>query len=149
MWPATQAAPKWLIPLEGSYVVTANRLCLWTVLTWIHKIENSHPSVFNPEKPSQAFVISAELQLSGSENETWPVTFSIKPVDRDVCHRWSVEVRTRTMRLAGFPVSSSALQLLCLPSSGCASEAKSHPSGFGVRPHLPTSEFVCVDELWT
>lgn len=25
----------------------------------------------------------------------------------------------------------------------------SHPSGVGVRPHLPTSEFVCVDELWT
>lgn len=28
-------------------------------------------------------------------------------------------------------------------------KVKSHPSGVGVRPHLPTSELVCADELWT
>lgn len=42
-----------------------------------------------------------------------------------------------------------SIELHCLPSSSCAAKAMSHPSGVGVRPHLPTSEFVCVDELWT
>lgn len=42
-----------------------------------------------------------------------------------------------------------SIQLHCLPSSSYAAKAKSHPSGDGVQPHLPTSEFVCVDELWT
>lgn len=42
-----------------------------------------------------------------------------------------------------------SIQLHCLPSSSLTAKAKSHPSGVGVRPHLPTSEFVCVDELWT
>lgn len=37
----------------------------------------------------------------------------------------------------------------CLPSSSYTAKAKSHPLGDGVRPHLPSSEFVCVDELWT
>lgn len=38
-------------------------------------------------------------------------------------------------------------QLYCLPSSSYTAKAESHPSGVGVQPHLPTSEFVCVDEL--
>lgn len=42
-----------------------------------------------------------------------------------------------------------SIQLHCLPSSSSTTKAKSHPSGVGVQPHLPTSEFVCVDELWT
>lgn len=50
-------------------------------------------------------------------------------------------------RLLSRPLVS--IQLHCLPSSSYAAKAKFHPSGDGVQPHLPTSEFVCVDELWT
>lgn len=50
-------------------------------------------------------------------------------------------------RLLPHPLVS--IQLHCLPSSSSATKAESHPAEVGVRPHLPTSEFVCVDELWT
>ena len=97
-------------------------------------------------------------QIPSGTNGTRPVKFTIKQTDQDICHRWSVEVPrqhrlARTKRLATFqsPVPSSlvSIQLHCLPSSSHAAKAKSHPSGVGVRPHLPTSEFVCADELWT
>lgn len=88
-----------------------------------------------------------------STNGAWPLKYTIK----QICNQWGVEVswqpRLGRKKTKNFPVSRPiplvSIQLHCLPSSNFATKAKSHPSEVGVRPHLPTSEFVCVDELWT
>lgn len=75
---------------------------------------------------------------------------------QDICRLWSVDWKFHSSNVClgrnVLPLSTSrpvSIQLHCLPSSSYTAKAESHPSGVGVRPHLPTSEFVCVDELWT
>lgn len=60
--------------------------------------------------------------------------------------RWSQIWKTLS-RLLSRPLIS--IPFHCLPPSSCTAKAESHSSEVGVQPHLPTSERVCADDLWT
>lgn len=115
---------------------------------------------------SQTFVITIELHLSDCTNNQrckWDTPSKVHHKNDSTGHLLSTKHHKRKLHTSIYQFLDEAfchfssllshplisIQLHCLPSSSSATKAESHPLGAGVRPHLPTSEFVCVDELWT
>lgn len=135
------------------------RLCSVSSMTFFFSRLSVVNSNFNPKKSLQTLVITFTVRWwtprSSSQHHTENMSSKFRPKKQFLNTRtgsFTPSLGPNFLPLFfQFPISPflTASQLHCLPSSSCAAKPESHPSGDGVRPHLPASEFVCVDELWT